>query len=90
MREKSQKKVQQVLDFMKLLHIRVEARQRVDTKTGFIDTVVFWSDDEDYKPVLEISPIPTSDEKPEEETAEVAPEATEVTPETPEVTPENV
>lgn len=49
MRERSSAKVKQVLEMMKVLNIRVEARQRV-MESGFIDLMVFWIDDEKYAP----------------------------------------
>lgn len=48
MRESSKKKVQQVLDLMQLLHIRVEAKQKINMGTGVIENAVVWIDEEDY------------------------------------------
>lgn len=47
MRNSSAAKLRQVTELMKVLHMRVEARERV-TENGFIEKVVFWIDDEQY------------------------------------------
>jgi len=49
MQAKSNAKLKQITDLMALLHLRVEARQHID-QNGFIQNVVFWSDDEKYVP----------------------------------------
>jgi hypothetical protein len=46
-KQASQKKVNQITDLMELLHVRVEARERVG-KDGFIHNGVVWIDDEVY------------------------------------------
>lgn len=48
MRAQSASKVKQITELMKVLHIRVEARQRMSPE-GFIENIVFWIDDEKYK-----------------------------------------
>lgn len=48
MRERSSAKMKQVLELMRVLHVRVEARQRVD-EHGFIELMPFWIDDEKYQ-----------------------------------------
>jgi len=71
MQENSAKKVQQVIDLMKVLHIRVEVKEKLDMKTGFIEKLVFWIDDENYPteqvpapaPTGETAPASTADEK---------------------------
>lgn len=48
MRKSSSDKIQQVLNLMKVLHVRVEAKDKVDLQTGMIDKAIFWIDDENY------------------------------------------
>lgn len=48
MQKRSAEKVQQVLNLMKMLHITVEARQRVNPEGGFLENIVFWMDNEAY------------------------------------------
>lgn len=50
MRDRSSQKVKQVMELMKVLNIHVEARQRVDSKSGFLENMIFWVDDERYAP----------------------------------------
>lgn len=57
MRERSADKVKQIVELMKVLHLRVEARERV-SEQGFIERIVFWIDDEKY--VAPIEPVPGS------------------------------
>lgn len=52
MQKNSVKKVQQVLDLMQTLHLRAEARERIDMNSGFVERFVYWVDDENY-PVAE-------------------------------------
>lgn len=47
MKKRSSEKVKQVMDLMKELHLRVEAREKVD-QGGFIEKMVFWIDEEKY------------------------------------------
>ncbi len=55
MRERSAAKVKQVMEMMKILHLRTEARERINEQ-GFIEKVVYWMDDEQYKPAEPIGP----------------------------------
>lgn len=73
MREQSAKKVRQVMELMKMLHLRVEAKERVNEQ-GFIENTVFWVDDEKY-PVAERPPVPeeVTEEKNDSENTEVPP-----------------
>jgi hypothetical protein len=73
MQKRSRDKVQQVMDLAKMLHLRVEARQRVNKATGFIENIVFWADDEKY-PEAE-QPKGAEDAAPVENPAEVPAEA---------------
>lgn len=57
MRERSSAKMKQVLDLMRVLSVRVEARQRVD-ENGFIELMPFWIDEGKYQPAA--GPIPQS------------------------------
>jgi len=50
MQQKSTDKVQQVVDLMKSLDLRIEARERMN-KEGFIEKIVFWIDEEKYSEV---------------------------------------
>jgi len=71
MRQRSSDKVKQVLELMKVLHVRCEARERID-RDGFIEKMVYWIDDEKYPmppPVVE----PVKEEKPAETQPEVDP-----------------
>ncbi len=61
MRTRSSEKVRQVTDLMKVLSLRIEARERVNEQ-GFIEKLVFWIDDEAYAPA---EPIGPSGETPE-------------------------
>jgi len=47
MKEQSSKKIKQIMDLMQVLHVKIEARQRISSQ-GFIESVVFWTDDEAY------------------------------------------
>jgi len=47
MQERSQKKVNQIHDFMETLQVRAEAREHV-SREGFITKVVYWIDEEKY------------------------------------------
>lgn len=47
MKERSGQKMRQVLDLMKVLHLRVEAKQ-VLMPSGFLENTVYWIDDEKY------------------------------------------
>lgn len=47
MRDNSSKKVKQVMELLKMLHLRVEAKQRL-TPEGFLENMVFWIDEEKY------------------------------------------
>lgn len=76
MQARSQQKVKQVFDLMKLLHLKVEARERI-TEQGFIERIVFWVDDEQYPSA---TPEPAG-EKAQEETAETTKEETVTPPE---------
>lgn len=67
MRAQSANKVKQVMELMKVLHIRVEARERI-TPEGFVEKVIFWIDEEKY-PEPEKKPIPSLEEKGTEEHA---------------------
>ncbi len=44
---RSGEKVKQVTDLMALLHLRVEAKERID-QHGFLEKTIFWIDDEKY------------------------------------------
>jgi hypothetical protein len=63
MRAKSAQKVKQVMELMKVLHLRVDARQRV-SPDGFIEGTVFWIDEEKY-PQSEKQAAPAAEEKSE-------------------------
>lgn len=78
MQARSSEKVKQVMEMMKILHLKVEARQRV-SKEMFIETTVVWTDDEKY-PAAE----PEGQTGEAEATAEVAPGVQEVSVPTPE------
>jgi hypothetical protein len=65
MQKNSAKKVQQVLDLLKVLNLRVEAKDRVDLKTGLIEKMVYWIDDENY-PTPEAIKAPAVDVVPNE------------------------
>jgi hypothetical protein len=56
MRENSGTKVHQITELMKTLHLRVEARQRINEQ-GFLENVVFWIDEEQYP---QPEPVPTA------------------------------
>lgn len=47
MQAKSADKVKQIMSLMSVLHVRVEARERI-TEQGFIEKLVFWIDEEKY------------------------------------------
>lgn len=48
MRAASQAKVKQVMELMRVLHLEVEARQKINQQ-GFIEQVIFWVDNEKYQ-----------------------------------------
>lgn len=58
MQKTSSAKVKKVLEMMKLLHLRVEAREKMNPQ-GFIERIVFWVDDEQY-PLKEETPAEAS------------------------------
>lgn len=64
-RAKSGVKLKQITDLMALLHVRVEAKQRIDDN-GIIENIVFWSDHEQY---------PSAPTLPDGVNAEVAPDS---------------
>lgn len=78
MQENSTKKAQQVMDLMKTLHIRIEAKEKLDPKTGFIEKLIFWIDDEKYPtptpvpaaetPVAPVADVPVVDTSANEKT----------------------
>lgn len=77
MQQNSAKKVQQVLDLMSTLHIRVEAKQKIDNRSGFLENMIMWHDDENYPaPAPEAAAALPAEAAPEEEkkTDEVPPE----------------
>ncbi len=47
MQERSAEKVKEVVDLMTKLHLKVEARERMD-QAGFIEKTIFWIDNEKY------------------------------------------
>lgn len=49
MQARSKEKVQQVLNLMKTLHLKVEAKQKISPE-GFLENQIFWIDDEKYVP----------------------------------------
>lgn len=57
MKASSERKLQEVLDFMKERHVRVEAKQKMNLRTGFIENVIFWSDDENYPAPAPVDPV---------------------------------
>lgn len=76
-RTKSAAKVKQVMELMKVLHLRVEAKERISPE-GFVEKIVFWVDDENYQldqaPAAPSAPepaapvfVPASEEKPIED-----------------------
>lgn len=70
MRTKSAEKVKQVMAMMEMLHLKVEAREKMD-QGGFIEKIVFWIDDEKY-PAIEAVPVPEETKVPEATDAEHA------------------
>lgn len=63
MKKKSGEKVKQIMGLMATLHLKVEAKQRINDQ-GFIENLVFWIDDEKYpteevKPTGETAPVET-------------------------------
>lgn len=73
MRARSGEKVKQVTSLMEMLHLKVEARERID-EMGFIQKTVFWIDDEKY-PAAE--PVPEAGFLPAAPTEEQVPGAVE-------------
>lgn len=68
MQKRSGEKVGQIMELMKLLNMSVDARQRV-SREGFIENVIFWSDNEKYPTAPEVVREPegatgASEEKP--------------------------
>lgn len=53
MQAKSADKVKQIMSLMGVLHLRVEARERI-TEQGFIEKLVFWIDEEKYPSVEQV------------------------------------
>lgn len=71
MQARSKEKVDQVLNLMKVLHIRSEAVQRIDPQTTIIRTEIMWIDDEKY-PQLERTSAPEAEPTTEEAAGEKA------------------
>lgn len=63
MRARSSEKVKQVLDLMKLLSIKVEARERM-SEGGFIEKIVFYIDEEKYSEAAPAAPTGEAQEAP--------------------------
>ncbi len=57
MQDRSGHKLKQVMDLATVLHLRVEAKQRINEQ-GFIENVVFWHDDEKYPAAPEAPAAP--------------------------------
>ncbi len=62
MRAKSAAKVKQILELMKVLEIRAEAKDHI-SQDGFIEKLVYWIDDEKY-PAPPPAPIMVDPETP--------------------------
>ncbi len=69
MQARSAEKVKQVMDLMKMLHLKLEAKVRVNQQ-GFVEPTVFWTDDEKYPEAA-----PAIEEAPQAEAAPEAPAA---------------
>lgn len=74
MQARSQQKLAQINDLMKLLHVRCEVRERI-TPDGFIEKIIFYTDDEVYP---SLSPEATGEKVPEEPKPETKEEAKEI------------
>ncbi len=81
MQKSSQNKLAQIQNLMTLLHLKVDARQRVNPQ-GFIENVVFWTDDEKY-PVEPAKVEGPEGVEPPAEDPKAEPKAEEETPELP-------
>lgn len=69
MRAQSSKKVSQIMELMQVLHLRVEARQRINEQ-GFIENTLFWIDEEKYP-----EPAQVPQAEPAQQAEETQPEA---------------
>ena len=67
MMARSREKVQKISELMNLLQVRVEARQHVNMQTGFIEMMVFWTDDEKYPAAPVETRAPEGDQPAQEE-----------------------
>lgn len=65
MQARSSEKVKQVLDMMKLLSLKVEAKQRLNPETGFIELMVYWTDSEKYPEAAPAEEAPQAEAAPE-------------------------
>lgn len=74
MQQRSREKVEQVMNLAKTLHLNVEARQRVNKATGFIENIVFWNDVEKYPEAPAEAAVPVEDTRTPAEKADPAPE----------------
>ncbi len=83
---RSAEKVKQVLDLMGVLHLKVEVRERMNLRTGFITREVFWLDNEGYATDTDPEVAPKAQELPPD-VQEMTLPAPEVAPATPEVAP---
>lgn len=74
MQKRSQEKVKQIHELMKLLQVNAECREQV-TQQGFIERVVYWVDYEKYP--QDPDPVETTEPKEPEhtETEEKTPDA---------------
>lgn len=48
-RENSQKKIKEIQALAAKLHVVIHASQKVDSRSGMIDCIVVYTDQEDYK-----------------------------------------
>lgn len=78
MRARSAEKVKQIMQLAKMLHVKFEARQRVDLKTGMMELTVFFTDTEDYPTDAKASEVAVPDVVQEMKSDQVAPPETAV------------
>lgn len=65
MQTRSREKVDKIISMMKLMHVRIEAKQHI-TQQGFIENVVYWVDDEKYPPAPVEERGPETDQQAQE------------------------
>jgi hypothetical protein len=66
MTQKSQEKVNQIINLAKILHVEIQAVQKIDQQSGIIRNEILWIDNEKYPPAP-AEPVATEAAQPAQE-----------------------